>query len=301
MLMMTDNASKRTPLITAAYKGNDKVIKALLEPPPIKKGSLINLLGDEHAVRRFFETSGGLRWHPLMSGMLGKEYTVIDVREQDGMIALPSADGSSGGRWHFTEEMVTLIQPPDAATKRQDLLHYGAEYGMTALHYAVHEGHVHCTRELLDHADDPDATILAPEEDGWNSLHYASYHGHVVVIKALVRKSSKPQENILAKDPHNGESSLHRAAGQGKDLAVRAILESKNVDKEALLLAQDKKGLTPLHHAAMEGHRKVAKIIKELAPNLNLVLEIKDKEGKSPLEYAEVDVRSLLTDHEAEL
>ena len=45
------------------------------------------------------------RWDYKMRNMLGKEYEILDISE-NGLIALPSPDGSYGGKWWFPHRVV---------------------------------------------------------------------------------------------------------------------------------------------------------------------------------------------------
>jgi hypothetical protein len=47
-------------------------------------------------------------WHPRMKEMLGKTFIPLES-EYDGFVALPSPDGSQGGKWYFPSDTVTTV------------------------------------------------------------------------------------------------------------------------------------------------------------------------------------------------
>ena len=48
-------------------------------------------------------------WSDQMRSMLGKDFTVLEIRE-DGIIGLPSPNGQQNGKWFFHQEAVRKIE-----------------------------------------------------------------------------------------------------------------------------------------------------------------------------------------------
>jgi len=73
----------------------------------LAKGDIVRMLASEEAVKRSFETVNYV-WHFLMRGMLGQEFPILEMTSQ-GIVALPSPDGSQGGRWYFPVSCVSRV------------------------------------------------------------------------------------------------------------------------------------------------------------------------------------------------
>jgi poly(3-hydroxybutyrate) depolymerase len=78
-------------------------------------GDLVTLLNDEDAVKRSF---GSIRynWDNKMSGMLGHVYQILETVKGD-IAAIPSADGSQGGKWYFNTKVLSAFMPRDRQSR----------------------------------------------------------------------------------------------------------------------------------------------------------------------------------------
>lgn len=73
-------------------------------------GDIVTLSDSESAVRKSFENGEFkefLFWSDGMKVMLGNQFPVLETFE-DGMIGLPSPDGSQNGTWYFYESVVQV-------------------------------------------------------------------------------------------------------------------------------------------------------------------------------------------------
>jgi len=81
-------------------------------------GDIVRMLPTEKAVKLSFETAHYV-WHPLMKGMLGKEFPILEMTSQ-GIIALPSPDGSQNGKWYFPVSCASKVASDfEAVVRRQ--------------------------------------------------------------------------------------------------------------------------------------------------------------------------------------
>lgn len=86
---------------------NDVVRKTCM----LAKGDIVRMNSSKKVVEHSFRTCGYV-WHHLMNGMLGKEFPVLDIKGSyggNGIIALPSPDGSQDGKWYFPLSVVTNV------------------------------------------------------------------------------------------------------------------------------------------------------------------------------------------------
>lgn len=85
----------------------------------LKLGDIVRMLPSEKAVKLSFETARYI-WHPLMEGMLGKEFPILEMTSR-GIIALPSPDGSQNGKWYFPVSCATKVASDfEAVVRRQE-------------------------------------------------------------------------------------------------------------------------------------------------------------------------------------
>jgi hypothetical protein len=86
-----------------------------------KVGDIVKMNESRAVVKHSF-TSCGYAWHHLMEGMLGKEFRVLalhGIRDDTCIIALPSPDGSQGGKWYFPMSVVTPVTAEDEDVVRK--------------------------------------------------------------------------------------------------------------------------------------------------------------------------------------
>ena len=84
-----------------------KLVKTFISLPPLGSlnvGDVVVLSNSESEVKESFN-SISYDWSEKMRGMLGKKLKVVAVLE-NGIIALPSPDGSQNGRWYFMKSVV---------------------------------------------------------------------------------------------------------------------------------------------------------------------------------------------------
>ncbi len=152
------------------------------------------------------------------------------------------------------------------------------------------------------------------DKAGWTALHHAAALGHAEIVKVLVRCGADKN----AVDPRTGETPLHKAILHGRMQCVRylegadvsiktpggkpliqvAAMEGYSgifqwlIEQGADYKMVDANGWTLLHHAAANDHLSIVRV---LVTTLGVDLQVKDKEGRRPVQVAHDDqVRSFL-------
>ena len=153
--------------------------------------------------------------------------------------------------------------------------------GMTALHFAVQEGHVDVCKYYIDNLD---GDKNPPNHKGKTPLHDAAFQGNLEVFKYIA-------DQVDNKNPAmaGGTTPLHNAVGHGRIQIVKCILDfidEKNV-RNPLLSSMDKNvkddtGFTPMHMAVRQDHYEICKLFIDYGADPNP----STNEGRSALDMA---------------
>jgi ankyrin len=158
----------------------------------------------------------------------------------------------------------------------------------TALHVAVHEGHLDVANLLLNAGAKPDL----PTRYKITPLSIAAENGDAAMIERLIKAGADPNGTS-----REGETVLMTAALNGKTDAMRMLL--KNGAK--VNVAEPFKGQTALMWAAGEGNAKAAELLVEFGSDV----KSKSKAGYTALLLAvlnnQIDAAKVLLDHGANI
>ena len=153
--------------------------------------------------------------------------------------------------------------------------------GMTALHFAVQEGHFDVCKYYIDTLDEDKNPT---NHNGRTPLHDAAFQGNLEVFKYIA-------DQVDNKNPamDGGRTPLHNAVAHGRIQIVKCILDfidEKNM-KNPLLSSMDKNvkddaGLTPMHMAVRQEHYEICKVFIDYGADPNPTTN----RGTSALEMA---------------
>ncbi|XP_056408594.1 ankyrin repeat domain-containing protein 50-like [Hyla sarda] len=284
-----------TPLLIAAYEGQEEVAELLLEA-----GADPDRAGKDQMTPLLAAASGGHAETVRVLLLWGASTDVLDI---EGRSALLLAAAAVHG-----EEAVRVLLHRGLNENHQDHL------GWTALHWAACEGRRSVCRTLIDGGakvgvrDREGYTpfLLAAEEghtgcvellinrgspvsqlgrDGMTALCFAAVGGHKATVELLLRKRAdpdvkttqgKPLLHLLALQGLTDVAKVllqHGADQEGRDPEERTALHAScwqgDVDMTHLLLevghancnAFDKENRTPLHCAAWRGQANIAHLL----------------------------------------
>jgi ankyrin repeat protein len=120
------------------------------------------------------------------------------------------------------------------------------------------------------------AEVNATDKGGYTALHYAARNGNYDICMLLVDVHA----NVNAKTFGCGSTPLHRAAYMCHEKVVQLFIE-----KGANVLEQDCDLKCALHKCVERGQVNFMNIAKLLIKSSRETLNIKDKHGKTPLDY----------------
>ncbi|PQK13664.1 hypothetical protein BB8028_0004g05950 [Beauveria bassiana] len=271
----------QTPLLWAAARGYDVVVKLLLE-----KGSDIEAEDNHnrtplwHAVEHGHDDTARLLLqngcdiqnfsghctppliHSIMKGneammrLLLEKGVDIEAKDEVGMTALSHA--TKRGR----EPIIQLLLEKGANVEASDL------YGQSSLFIAASCGNEYAIWLLLKAGAD----IEAKDGGGRTPLLHAITTTHEATVRLLLAKGA----NIEASDLR-GQSPLVFAASCGKRNIIQVLLEA-GADIEA----KDINEWTSLMHAIENGHEAIVQLLLEKGINV----EAQGPRGYSPLMFA---------------
>jgi len=278
-----------TPLVWAARKGHEDVVKIILDCEEVNPDKPDNLgetplshaagagevevvkilLGQEEVNPDEVCDEGET---PLMRAVWGGHKEVVEILlNQEGVN--PNKQSSLGetplsfAAYNGSEGMVeTLLARGEVDPDIPD------DEGQTPLWLAARNGHAGVVKILLRHEEvSPDK----PDNDGKTPLLCAAEKGHEGVVNLLLSR----QEVIPDKSDKDSKTPLSYAAEGGHEGVVKILLERKEVNPDK----PDNSSRTPLWHAACGGHGGVVEILlgrEEVNP------ETRDNDGKTPLQLA---------------
>ncbi|KAI9774450.1 MAG: hypothetical protein M1839_001733 [Geoglossum umbratile] len=235
-----DSRWGQTPLSWAAWEGREAVVKLLLE----KDGADIN------------SKDSNLGQTPLTwAAQRGHEAVVKLLLEKDGVDI-----NSKDSRWGQTplswaaqrghEAVVKLLLEKDGV----DISSKDSRWGQTPLSWAAQRGHEAVVKLLLE----KDGVDISSNGSRWGQtpLSWAARNGHEAVVKLLLEKDGA---DINSKDSYLGQTPLSWAAREGREAVVKLLLEKDGVDINS---KDSNLGQTPLSWAAYEGHEAVVKLLQ---------------------------------------
>ncbi|CAM1292374.1 ANKRD50 (predicted) [Pycnogonum litorale] len=247
-----DNADSdnRTALRAAAWGGHEDIVLKLLE-----HGASVNKVDNEGRTALIAAAYMG---HTEIVEHLLNHDAEINHEDADGRTALsvaalcvPASEGHSA--------VVSLLLERGAEVDHKD------RDGMTPLLVSAFEGH----REVCELLLESDGDVDHIDNNNRTSLLAAASMGHSDVVSLLLFWGAA----IDAIDGE-GRTVLSVAAAQGNADVVRQLLD-RGLDE----MHRDNAGWTPLHYGSFEGHREVCDLLVEAGAR---VFEV-DNEGKIPL------------------
>jgi len=162
--------------------------------------------------------------------------------------------------------------------------------GVTTLHWASSAGNEEIVGLLLSKYPD---LVNRTEAEGASALHWAAGEGHTKVVEKLLAVAGAIQtsQRLVNIQDVEGFTALHLAAMAGHTGVVNALL-LHGVN----LAAVTRSGQTVLHLAVCNGHLAVTALILD-RPDASVVLNIRDAQGKLPLDLAYATKNQLMIDY----
>ena len=152
------------------------------------------------------------------------------------------------------------------------------KYGDTCIHKACFNNNIEIVKLLKNNKAD----IFINTNVGVNPLHSTAYKGHNDIIRLLIKEYNIPI-NIKT---NSGAVPLHYAVGQDHKPTVLLLLElGANVNEF------NKDGISALHIALKNNRIEIAKLLV----SFGALIELKNNEGKMPLDYVQDDkIKSMI-------
>jgi ankyrin repeat protein len=230
-----DDYRGQTPLMWAAQKGHEAVVRPLLADHRVNANSR------DDAGQTALMLAAQNRHEAVVRLLLADHRVDADSRDNSGQTALMLASQSGH------EAVVRLL----LADHRVDADSRDNDFRRTALIWAAESGHEAVVRLLLaDHRVDVDSRDNIFEQ---TALMLAAESGHEAVVRLLLadhRVDADSRDN-------SGWTALMLASQSGHEAVVRLLLADHRVDADS----RDNSGQTALMLAAESGHEAVVKLL----------------------------------------
>ena len=248
----TQNSDGYTPLRQAAKSGNENLVRLFLE-----RNARVNIQDkDGHT--------------PLHKAVInGKENLVRLFLEHHADANIPNKHGETQLLSSFKlghENLIRLLVEHNADVNIPD------NDGYKLLQRYVMGGDENLIRFLIEH----NADVNIQNKDGYTLLHRLVIKNDENRCRWLLEHNA--DANI---QDNNGYTPLHRAVMNGAVNLIELLLEHK-----ANVNIQHKYGFTPLHLSARFSHKDCNKIIDLLLQYGVQNIDIRDVEGRTPLQMA---------------
>jgi len=246
--------SGNTVLHLAAHFGSSTIVSGLLD-----SGANAGALNKDKQTPLHWAAKKG--HEAAVEILLNQEGIDINAVDKDDQTALHGA--AYNGHEAVVQE---LVQHDDIRIDAK------TKYQHTPLHLAAKEGHSSVVAVLLQSG----ANINAQDQDLQTPLQWAARNGHKAVVQELLQHDDI---QIEVKTEIFQNTPLHLAAKTGHSSVVAVMLQSG-----ANSNAQDYELRTPLHWAAIFDYKAV---VQELLQHREIIINPRDKWGRTPLFYAE--------------
>ncbi|XP_067656472.1 ankyrin repeat domain-containing protein 50-like [Haliotis asinina] len=242
---------RRTPLMTAAYSGHDRVFELLVE-----RGGNVSVIDADGDNILHTACYGG---HIEMV-----KYVLLHTK----------LDINSRGRYGRTPLMLAADKGPERVFEL--LVERGGDVslvdanGDNVLHIACSGGHIEMVKYVLSHTK---LNINSRGRYGRTPLMKAAYFGHNRVFELLVLRGG----NVSVIDA-DGDNILHTACYGGHIEMVKYVLLHTKLD----INSRGRYGRTPLMKAAYSGHNRVFELLVMRGGNVSVI----DADGDNILHTA---------------
>ncbi|KAF4415810.1 Ankyrin repeat [Fusarium acutatum] len=262
--------SMSTPLLSAAVRGYDAIVRLLLEtgrveidrPDRFGRTALSHMAqhGNETTVRTLLDMGANPNTE-AQATFIGAQFyngrTPLSFAAEKGheaIVKLLINKGATVGLRPTNEAKSTRLAP---------------------ISYAARNGHEGVIRTLVEIGQaDPDS----PDFKGRTPLSYAAEKGLASVVRLLLEKYKADPDHM----DEDGHTPLSDAAKNGHVGIIRELLETGKVGPDSV----DGWGLTPLCQAAFWGHKFVVLLLIEKGADVEYVIPSGDWKGKSALAIA---------------
>ena len=245
-----------TPLIHAARRGNEAIVRELLardaDVNPCLEGA----------------TTGGPLLKAIKSGHSPIAFLLLDHGAEVNVSGTPVVYAVQNKMTTVLEALLDRGADINAHGK------YWRDEPTFPLKLAAQQGDMETVQLLLDHG----ANVNEQDVDGFTTLHMAASRGN----EALLRRLIYDYKADLGVQLRNGSLPIHSAASEGHKTCVELLIDAgANID------ALNKEDRTPLHWAAESGHWDTVEFLVERGARVG----DEDENGLKPLDLAELCVR----------
>ncbi|MBX9830388.1 ankyrin repeat domain-containing protein [Candidatus Babeliales bacterium] len=176
-------------------------------------------------------------------------------------------------------ELRTLLNNPTILANINTIMFEGKN----ALHWAAHNGHTACLKELVAAGANINEAITAGPHQGFTPLHIAARYGQAACLKVLIEGDANVNAAPDA-GPNQGNTPLNIAATNGHTACLKKLLKHGAVN--AAPATGPIQGHAPLHFAAYYGNLGCLEVLIAAQADVNAALTAGPNQGSTPLHFA---------------
>lgn len=227
-----------TPLHFAARRGNEEIVKALLEHPSVKI--------DEK------DSSGKTALHLACSEGHSKVSQILmnygaDIKAISADKSTPLHNAIVHGHSQIARLVFRRASDSDLCTNTKEMVENEDLQNNTVLHLAAWNNDVKTAELCLENG----ANANSKKSDETSALHLAATRGNLEVAELLLSRGA----SVDVKDG-DSKTPLHRAAMFNQTKFIELLM-----DKDAKLNARDGEGRSPFLNAVAAGHVEAARAL----------------------------------------
>jgi len=199
----------------------------------------------------------------------------------DDFLLARDSTGWTALYYSSTRKVAQSIIESLAPDKQRKILLSATENKVTALHVAADKGNTDVVKYLCS-LPVKEELVFAKDSNGCTALHIATRNSETKIVQYLCQLSNI--YDVILKKNADGDTALHLS--KSKETTVTIMISLTKEQQRHLLGSINNSQQTVLHKAVIAGRTDVVNYLCALCSNIDEIILMKDKYGRTALHYA---------------